>query len=264
MSSSTIDALISIGLGENEARLYELLLKKTSATIVELQRASPFSRTMLYYILGNLTAAGLATAAKNGSKTAYSAEPPEKIFDVIKEKEQDLARQKAGAAQLVTDLGAMYRLAQNKPGIRFFEGMKGVQEALDDSLTATEPVYTFLDYDAVRTYAANLDESQHTARRAKNIKKRILVVNTPLARQVFPGQDTDTEVKFLSRAIKLSQTTVQIYNNKVVYFTLRAENMIAVMLVDPDLYAMQRSIFDYIWNAASAPIKTGAVAFRGE
>lgn len=261
----TTAALTKLGLGENEAVLYEILLKTPDATIADLQRKSPFARTMLYYILSNLNTAGLVATAKKGSKTIYTAEAPEKLHDFIKDKEQDLARQKASLAQLVTDLNSEYRLAHNKPGIRYFEGPEGFTDALNDSLTAQETVYTFVDVDALQKYAAEINAEYVKRRRAKKIEKRILMQDTPAAHafidQLGPEQ---TDTRLLPRDLQPFRTGMQIYDGKISYFTLRENNIMSVIIADPDIYAMHRSMFDYMWKLSSVQKSAGPVSFRSE
>lgn len=262
----TATALAKIGLGENEAVLYELLLKSPNATIVELQRKSPFSRTMLYYILGNLQTAGLAAIIKNGSKTAYAAEPPEKLFDFIKAREEELARHKASVSELVTYLSAQFRLAHNKPGIRFFEGRDGFAEALDDTLTARETVYTFVDVDALQKYAADINAEYVKRRRAKKIEKKILMQDSAAARAFIEQLGTqNTDTRLLPRDLQPFHTGMQIYDGKISYFTLRENNIMAVIIADPDIYAMHRSMFDYWWKLSEQKTAvSGITAFKSE
>ncbi len=69
-------ALEDLGFSRNEAILYEQLLKFSGATIQDLAKKTDFSRTLLYYILGQLQASGMVTTEKVGSKTTYSAADP--------------------------------------------------------------------------------------------------------------------------------------------------------------------------------------------
>ncbi len=266
MPNPLIESLSRLGIGENEAVLYKILLKTPDATIAELQKKSDFSRTMLYHIVGNLEALGLVTPEKTGSKTAFTAEPPEKLHDFLKSREEDLARQKNSLAQTVAALSSEYRLAHNKPGIRYFEGRDGFAEALDDTLSSQEPIYSFVDVDALQKYAADINAEHVKRRRTKKIQKQILMQDTPAARafieQLGPEQ---TEVRLLPRDLKPFHTGMQIYDGKISYFTLRENNIMAIIISDPDIYAMNRSMFEYWWKKASAPTPTaGPTAFRSE
>jgi len=266
MRTSAVEALTKLGIGENEAVLYEILLKTPDATIADLQKKSDFSRTMLYYIVGNLETMGLATSEKRGSKTTFTAEPPDKLHDFLKSREEDLARQKNSLAQTVASLSSEYRLANNKPGIRYFEGRDGFAEALDDALSSPETVYSFVDIDALQKYAADINAEHVKRRRAKKVDKKVLMQDTPAARAFIEHLGPEqTEVRLLPRDLKPFGTGMQIYDGKISYFTLREHNIMAIIISDPEIYAMNRSMFEYWWKIGSTPKPvTGSTAFRSE
>lgn len=251
-NQSIITALTELGLGQNEAILYEILLKNPDATIPTLTKNSQFTRTMLYYVLNHLISLELATSGKIGKKTIYNAAPPEKLDEFLADQEKELFRQKNTLKQVMGDLGSVYRLAHNKPGVRFFEGIDGIRKALKDCLTAKETVYTFSDSESLDKYAREVNEEHIKDRIKFKIKKHILVIDSPFTRsQEYKRKKESeglTQVKFLPNGMPSFHTSVQIYDNKVTFLTLREKNIIGFILTDPDIYLFQRNLFELLWN----------------
>lgn len=248
--TSILAALTELGLGENEVQLYEILLQNPSATIPLLQQKSPFSRTMLYYILDQLEAWELITKGKVGNKTSYEAAPPEQLLSIVDEQYQEMKRRKTMVADVLGDLRSMYNLAHHKPGVRFFEGKEGFEEALFDSLTAKETIYTIADVESAFTLAPNINKTYTKKREALGLKKKILIIDTPFSKQHAKAENTENiESKFLPASFNPEYTTVQIYDGKVVYMTLKDVNhMVSIIIDDPFIYQMQKSLFLHLWQ----------------
>jgi hypothetical protein len=144
----------------------------------------------------------------------------------------------------------VYRLAQHKPGIQFFEGIKGFKEALYDTLTATEMIYAYSDEDAIMAYAREIND-EYVARRLRARRaKKLLVLDTPGTRAYCGQQKKNplTEARFLPKKMTPFRTGLEIYDNKILYMTIRPDNIMSVLIRDPDIYAMQRSLFETVWN----------------
>ncbi len=248
-NSIVVNTLIELGLGENEAILYNILLKTPDATIPFLQHNSPFSRTMLYYVLENLEEFGLITTKKKGKKTVYTAEHPSKLEDFVSDQEKEVNRQKNMLQDVIPDLTSAFRLGHNKPGIRFFEGKTGFKEALNDTLTAAETIRAIVDVDSVTKYVNDINKEYVKKREKMNKPKKLLVLDTPMARSQMKFQDTQhSNTRFLPSEINPFKTSIQIYDNKISYFTLRDNNIISIIITDPDIYQMHKSMFDFLWN----------------
>lgn len=250
--SPTISALMQLGLAKNEAELYEVLINNPDATIPLLTEKSLFSRTMLYYILDNLMKFNLVTIKKNGKKTVYVAAPPEELEELIIKREREVAQQKKMFEEIKDVLGSEYRLAHQKPGIRFFEGKDGFKKALYDTLTAREEICSIVDADAVQEYVTEINAEYVKKRYAAQKRKKILVLDTPKTREYLKHHQNDelTETRFLPKKVSFFHTGLQIYDQKVLYQTLRADHIMSVLIHDPDIYLLQKSLFDTLWDEA--------------
>ncbi len=249
-SNNLIDAaLTELGLRSQEAKLYQLLLNTPDATIAVLQKRGPFNRTMLYYLIHQLEEWGLVSTKRVGKKTIYVAAPPERLYVIAQEQELEIQRRKNLVGNVMDDLRVLYRIAHHQSGVRFFEGKKGFYEALYETFRATETVRTYVDFDAVAKYVPDINERYEKDCSRRHVDKRHLVRDTPSNRKYVREHPSEfTEVRFLPDTLMAFRIGVQMYDNKIAYFTMRDENIMAVIIDDPDIYEMHRHIFDFLWE----------------
>lgn len=246
--SAAVNTLETLGLGQNEAILYEILVKNPGATIPGLRQMTSFSRPMLYYILKSLGEYELVEEKKTGKKTSYFPAPPDKLLDLLKEQEKELEQQKTALSEVVSDLGSAYRLATGKPGVRFFEGLAGVREVTFDSLKAQGEILTFLDVEATQKYIMDINKEYVAERVKRNISKRQIAPDTPFTRERYKKYSPLLEVRLVPPELKPFKTSVQIYNNTVSFSSLTDKKMIGIIIEDEHIAQLHRSLFEYIWG----------------
>ncbi|MCB9420154.1 MAG: TrmB family transcriptional regulator [Ardenticatenaceae bacterium] len=80
MSEPPIDKLLKIGFSEYEAKAYMALLSKNPVSGYELAKISGVPRSMIYEVLGKLTARGAAMTLHMGNVTKYAPFPAEEFL----------------------------------------------------------------------------------------------------------------------------------------------------------------------------------------
>ncbi len=240
--------LTELGLGENEAQLYEILLQNSQATIPLLKQKSPFSRTMLYYVLNNLEGYGLVTTDKQGKKTVYNAAPPEKLEEFMVSQQKELERQKSLLKEVIGDLQSVYRLSHHKPGVRFFEGKEGLVNAYDEVLDLRQPILSIEDRGNMLDFFPDYVEEFVKKRIARKISNRAIAPDTNTINTPDPERHIDSRLipasEFpFSMDIKICADTVQIA-------TLEEGQAMAVHIVHPLIAENFRVLFEYIWRQA--------------
>lgn len=250
------DALMRFGLRENEAVLYEILLSNVQCTIQMLQKISPFSRTMLYYILQNLHKKNLIIIKKNKTKTVYEPYHPEQLAQTLEEQERELRYQKKIIGEIMPDLVSNYQLHYHKPNIRFFEGEKGIRKALDETLnTKTKFFSSIINFDAIENFVPEINEEAFKKKKKRGVTSQHLVYDTPLARSWYETLDENKDDKsshrFLPKTIPPQNIILQIYENKITYYSLRKDNKMAVIIDDKDISGMQLALFHFFWDMSA-------------
>jgi len=90
MDGDSIDGLVKIGFSEYEAKAYVALLRKNPVTGYELSKLSGVPRSMIYEVLGKLTARGAAMTLRTGGSTKYAPVPAGEFLDQLQREQEEL------------------------------------------------------------------------------------------------------------------------------------------------------------------------------
>ena len=251
-TDTTTRTLQDLGLGEDGALLYTQMLSHPSSTVRELSTQAPFPRTMLYYVLRQLIQRGLVSAKKEGWRTVYIAEDPERLYDLLATKEREFERERGTIRELIPRLKSKYRLAGKRPSVRLFEGVEEYKKALED-IIITQPK-EILAYEVLREKKPALEmRSAHERRRvARKIQKKVLFFEQENMLEVLKdhGYDDYTQFRSITKdSVAPFATDVALYDGKLLYTSYYDEHEpTAVLVEDRGLYDMQKSIFESLWK----------------
>jgi sugar-specific transcriptional regulator TrmB len=89
-SNDPLDKLVRIGFSEYEAKAYVALLGESPVTGYQLAKLSGVPRSMIYEVLGKLTARGAAMTLHKEGSTRYAPVPAEDFFDQLQREHTEL------------------------------------------------------------------------------------------------------------------------------------------------------------------------------
>jgi sugar-specific transcriptional regulator TrmB len=90
MNGDPIDKLVKIGFSEYEAKAYVALLRESPVTGYQLSKTSAVPRSMIYEVLGKLTARGAAMTLRKGNSTQYAPVPAVEFLDQLRREHEEL------------------------------------------------------------------------------------------------------------------------------------------------------------------------------
>lgn len=90
MNNDPIDRLVKIGFSEYEAKAYVALLRESPVTGYQLSKTSGVPRSMIYEVLGKLTARGAAMTLRKGDSTQYAPVPADEFLDYLRREHEVL------------------------------------------------------------------------------------------------------------------------------------------------------------------------------
>lgn len=90
MDDDPIDKLMKIGFSEYEAKAYVALLRESPVTGYQLSKQSGVPRSMIYEVLGKLTARGAAMMLRKSDATQYAPVPAEEFLDQLHRDQEEL------------------------------------------------------------------------------------------------------------------------------------------------------------------------------
>ncbi|HBL39658.1 TPA: hypothetical protein DDZ10_03240 [Candidatus Uhrbacteria bacterium] len=237
-----------LGVGKNEADLYSTLLRYPASTVQELQTKTPFPRTMLYYVLNNLIAQGLVSSTKSSTKTTYAAESPDRLYDLLAKREEEFAAQAKTLRELVPTLKQKHRLAGKRPDVRIFEGMDAYKKALEEILVAKPlEILAFGDPDLRQSSGIEARETFDGRRRAKKIVKKVLLPDSPKARNMLSVRQYDdyTQFRFTDEDFGVD---LLLFDGKLLYTTYADREPMTILIEDEALCTMQKQFFHERWE----------------
>ncbi|MCR4325209.1 MAG: hypothetical protein NUV59_00145 [Patescibacteria group bacterium] len=248
-------SLAQAGLTEDQAAVYESLVKKGPSHARTVAQEAGISRTLAYKVLDELIDKELAEK-KDAPRmvSVFSAAHPMKLKDVVEKRFSEAEAAKGAVGSVLSALTSEYNLAAGKPGVRFFEGKDGIRECINDSLTSKTDILSYVDIAAVERTIPDISRDFAKARRKLCLKKKNIGVDTPENRAEVEGYYPDvTEERLIPWKTQAFGTVMQIYDGKISYFTLE-EPMMGVIVADPHIYEMHRSLFESAWNDPRAYI----------
>ena len=254
-------SLTQAGLEKNQALVYETLVKNGPLPASSVAHQAGLGRPLTYNILNELAALGLVEKLDEPRKVArFVAAHPLKLKEVIEKRLEAAQGARTALDGILGKLTSDFNLQSGKPGVRFFEGRDGIRECINDALTSKTEIYSYVDIAAIEKQIPDISRDFAKQRQKLGLKKKNVGIDTPENRQEVEGYYPEvTEERLVPWPSKKFGTVMQIYDGRVSYFTLE-EPMVGIIIADPHIYEMHRSLFEFTWNDPRAyiPEKTQA------
>jgi sugar-specific transcriptional regulator TrmB len=251
--SITIKTLENLGLTENEAVLYMILLNQSQNTVRELEIRAPFPRTMLYHVLKQLIKRNLVSASRSKVRTAYTANSPEHLYDMLANKEKEFTQSAQSIRELIPRLKNMYHLAGEHTDVRKFEGIIEYKKALEDIIISDpKKIFAYKTFDKQKP-ALEVRKIHEQRRIAKKIQKKVLFFETESALKTLANRKYDDFTEFKSvkdGALLPFNIDIMLFDNKVLYtnYYKNINEPTAVLIEDKNLFEMQKNLFKMLWS----------------
>jgi sugar-specific transcriptional regulator TrmB len=221
ISTPLYKTLLSVGFSEKEALVYLALLELGKRSVSPIARKSAINRTTVYDILDSLVSKGVVSVSGKEPLQEYVAESPDKILDFVKAeiiKKQNELKQ---AEEIIPQLKSLHNVS-DRPQVRFYEGVKGLQEVYEDSLTSNETIRAYANVEDTHSILTGYFPKYYKRRAAKGIKIRAIFPNNDLAweRKSLDKEEARESVIVPSDKYFFSPE-INIYDNKVMIASWR-------------------------------------------
>lgn len=121
---------------------------------------------------------------------------------------------------------------------------------MEDTLTSKEIIYTFVDNDELEKYASEINKSYMQKRKNKHVRKRILMNDSHLSRQILKESSPDTEMKIIpSNSNHHFASTINVYDGKVAYFTFKENSITSTLIHNSEIYELNKFLFESLWDS---------------
>lgn len=244
--------LEQLGFAPSEIQVYTALLELDSATPTEISKRSGINRTSCYDVLEHLVRRGLVSKFKKRKKIFFTAGDPRRLLQYMdREKEEftkKIDQQKEQIKEIIPELVSFLNPTSTKPKVTFYEGVKGMREAYEDTLTSENTILAYANVEEVHKGIPNFFPEYYTRRANANIPIKAIFTNNTAA---FELTKHDHEVKRESIILEDKSQTfspeVNIYNDKMLVASWKEK--MAVIIESKELADLQRLIHKLLWQA---------------
>jgi len=234
-----IKQLEKAGLSPNEAKCYIALIKFGSASANEISRKSGIHRVSVYDALRGLSEKGLISQITKANKLLFEAGNPERILEIIKEKEEQLENAKG----IVPELLINFKMAKEKQEIHSFKGLAGIKTVLWEMLKSKTEILDFGAEHKIKEFLAHDYIKWDNERVKKKIKMRI-VANIRIKPTTLPL----TAIKYVPEEFNSSVSTY-LFDGKVALI-MWVEDPLALIIEHKAVYESYKNYFEYLWKNA--------------
>ncbi|EKD43466.1 MAG: transcriptional regulator, TrmB [uncultured bacterium] len=234
--------LSNLGLSKNKGLIYLTLLQVGTGSAQEIANKANLPRTTVHEILQHLLVLGVVNYSVNGRGRIYTAEPPDKLKYLLKDKEKQLEN-------VLPELFSMFNVGGVKPKTRYYEGIAGVKTVFEDTLTVKNKILCgILSMSDLFKIPGKEFMTDYTVRRINaGIKLKVIRSETNEVEETWPHSVAENrELHYASREMVFPMT-MYFYDNKVALIGTEKENF-GMIIESADFYKNQMNFFEVMWQ----------------
>lgn len=234
--------LKEFGLTETEIKIYLKLLEEGENLASRISKKANVERAVTYHILEKLAQRGLVSYVIKENRKYFSAAEPEKLKDLLKEKEQALE-------ELIPELHKLKKSEEQLLSVEVFKGKEGLKTILDDLIREKIPYY-IIGYTGKAQEIAGFWYSHWDKRRIKNKVKRYVLVRKEV-KDIGILKSSLTERRILpEQTIHESKSSIIIYGKDKVVLFLPLVEFAGIRIVNKETHNSYKDYFDVLWKMA--------------
>ena len=242
------DLLIELGLSEQSATTYLALLELETVSIRKVSDHTSINRGTTYDSIKKLVSIGLVGVRNKGKREYYTAESPEKVYELIRDKRKDLARIMGKLQEAMPALLAKSTTSLGRPRVKYYEDDEGVVVILKDVLQTCVRLdkreYYVYSSKPLRQYLYRKFPQFTNRRISEDINVKVIAVGEggePAA---------NSERKWLLEPLgNHASSYTLIYANKVAVISIASDfTPYGIVVEDEGAASMQRLLFEHMWQ----------------
>lgn len=246
------DILIQFGLSVSQADIYSLLLENGKQKAGELAKKATIKRGLVYKVLEELEAMGLAERIREVGKPDYFLpKHPENLRSHIEERLRRARDAEVLFSSHISELTSHFVLTTGKPGVHNYgglEGLKMVYREINEKCDHFKLIRSF--YDHADKEISDLVEYQIERQIEKDIEAQVLTHITPKAIEyalAYKDNQTTVNPHFICDEKFKLPAQIAIYGNKVA-ITDFPSMLITTIIENKAIRDTFAVLFDLIWR----------------
>jgi len=255
-----VNFLKKLGFSDKSASIYLALLQLGPSSVRSVADFCDLNRGTTYDALKWLQEQGVVNFYKKDSKQHFVAENPEKLHDMIRAQQQELARLDGSLDKYIPELQALHHSGGERPVAKYYDG-KQIGQILEDVLEtceqSEEALYRIYSSEGLREHVYTHFPTFSDVRISKGIAVKVIAIGEG---GELRGLDERKWLSVSSKNLDHSDASVLdlhnpvptyiiMYPGKTAYISLNAkEEPIGVVIENDGVYETQRFIFEQLWR----------------
>ncbi|MFH1030289.1 MAG: helix-turn-helix domain-containing protein [bacterium] len=253
------DIFTQIGLTDNEAIIYEYLIKNGETAAGKIIKNTPLKRGVVYYVLDDLVKKGLINERKKEKVAYFMPVHPQKLEEIAEDRENELKKAKNALEANMGKILSDFNLLSNQPGIKYFEGMIGIKKVLEDTLknNPTKEILSFVDAGIYAKYLSKWNAEYYAPKRRElGIFEKVIIPKNETSLEFMneymknPKAKELTDVIFVDQKfLSLIPSEINIYGgDKICFVTFSEKGHMAAIVQNKEIASALASIFNCVWQ----------------
>lgn len=250
---SYISSLQIAGLSPEQATIYECLLRNGPLPAGKIHIKTPYKRGLVYKILEQLEDSGVVIKNEQQGKVAiFEPAHPLKLKELAEKKEEQARLAQTALSGVLDQMTMDFNLVSEKPGVRLYEGIEGLQKTYDEILKYAKHVKIFAsNLDAKDPKIAELIREQAKKQKRLNITVQALNSGDPSEEHVIERNSLQ-ELGITSKYIKSLTIPSQIVIfDEYVSISSLSNELVTTIIQNKAIAQSFEIIFDSLWNLAT-------------
>ncbi len=231
------DVLESIGLATGEAVIYLALLRHGTSKVYDLAEQTGRHRTNIYDTLEKLEEKGLVSHVTKENVKHYTAAPPERLTEYLKEKEERVE-------SIMPALREEHDRGSGDTDVHVFQGKEGLKTMLNDILRCGKDYVVFEEagkiHDVLPYYYPTFNEELEE----QGIHVRVIT-------QDASAIATRSGMEMRSLEFFAYPAATAVYDDRVAIFVWDKPHH-AIQIRSEDVANSWRAFFETLWDVAEA------------
>ncbi|MFA5947463.1 MAG: helix-turn-helix domain-containing protein [Candidatus Gracilibacteria bacterium] len=244
--------LEDFGLTTEESKVYIAVLELGGSYVSTIAKKSAIPRVNCYHTLNNLVKKGLISSFTKNNIKHFSVESPQILVNQFEEKFHH-------AKRILPELLSITNALAFKPKIQYYEGLGGIKNIFEDSLTEKKEILGYTNLAALPKVIPAEYLKEYTARKIKlGIKTRMMSPTSKeglnYLKNYYPKNFNHdlVEIFFVNPKEFMFEYEINIYGDRVSLVSLNPNELLGLIIESPVYAKTERSIFNLAWLGATS------------
>lgn len=239
------EILKRIGMIDNEIKIYLFLLKTGPSLASDIAKATKLHRTHVYDLIESLIKKSIVSHVIRENRKYFQAASPEQLNYLLKEKQEQIEKDKEKLTILIRELNTISTIAKPKLLVSVYEGKKGFKALLEDILRRKQD-YLVLGYNPKADEHLKYFLPGFYRRRIKlGIKRRAII--DPVFQGSWVQKQKLQQIRFFKYEFP---TGIIIYGDRVVLTIIQETGQVAIVIENQRMANNFKKLFESIWKTA--------------